>query len=477
MLRQLGYLLRCLHLDRVTRLPPDYIARMQHRRLRRLVEHAIDHSPFFRRKYRAIDVDRLHLADLPPLTKGELMAHFDETVTDPAVRRADLEVFMEDDANRTRYFQNRYVVSHTSGSQGQPLLLVQERAVYDLLFALQMGRGNAATRVSVGEALRLLRDPLRLATVGSAPGFYPSSIAFAHLPAAARSWVRQERFAANDPHLVDRLNDYQPHVLIGYASVLDTLAVRGTGLRLGPTLRQIVNNSETLTPQARQRVAAAFGVPILDNYAAGECMFLTTGCRHGPGAHVNADWAILEVVDDAYRPVPAGTLGKKVLMTNLANFVQPIIRYEVGDVVALGDAPCPCGSRLPKVTQLEGRAAETLWVRRGDRHVALPALIFKNVLDYLHELREWQAVQEAPNRIDLRLELLPGSSINESALRHRLLARFRAFGMPDEVALSISLFPALAVDPITHKARRIIDRVGAPEAHAARPGASALVGH
>src|SRR5204863_10195 len=80
-----------------------------------------------------------------------------------------------------------------------------------------------------------------------------------------------------------------------------------------------------------------------------ECNFLTNGCPAGPGSHVNADWAILEVVDDEYRPVPPGELGRRVLLTNLSNRAQPLIRYEVNDRVRLDAAgPCACGSRLPR---------------------------------------------------------------------------------------------------------------------------------
>ena len=46
---------------------------------------------FYREKYRGIDPDRFRLADLPPTNKGELMANFDRTVTDPAVTRADAD--------------------------------------------------------------------------------------------------------------------------------------------------------------------------------------------------------------------------------------------------------------------------------------------------------------------------------------------------------------------------------------------------
>ena len=56
--------------------------------------------------------------------------------------------------------------------------------------------------------------------------------------------------------------------------------------------------------------------------------------------HLNADWVILEPVDRAYRPVPPGVMSHTVLLTNLANRVQPIIRYDLGDSVVIEPDPC-----------------------------------------------------------------------------------------------------------------------------------------
>src|SRR5262249_973812 len=106
-------------------------------------------------------------------------------------------------------------------------------------------------------------------------------------------------------------------------------------------LRGLTNTSEPLTPDARALIEAAFGVRVSDCYLTAECLALTTGCPVSGGAHVNSDLAMLEVVDDGYRPVPDGVAGSKVLVTNLYNLVQPLIRYEVGDVVTMSAAPCP----------------------------------------------------------------------------------------------------------------------------------------
>ena len=188
----------------------------------------------------------------------------------------------------------------------------------------------------------------------------------------------------------------------------------------------------------------AFGVPLPDHYAVGECLLLSNGCQKSDGAHINADWVILEVVDEEYRPVPPGTLGAKLLVTNLANRVQPFIRYEVPDRAAVSIDPCPCGSRLPRITQIEGRTAEIFWVDDGIRQQFLSGVLFHSAADSLGDVREWQAIQHERNRVEIRLELLPGSSRSSAMAEVVLRQRLQDSGLPRAVAIDVKVVPSLS---------------------------------
>src|SRR4051794_2221225 len=116
----LGFSVRTLALTRAPRMNPMRIAEIQRCRLRTLVQTAVRGSAFYREKYRGIDLDRFRLSDLPPSNKSELMANFDHSVTDPSIKRAELERFVDDPDNEGRLYLDRFAASHTSGSQGQP---------------------------------------------------------------------------------------------------------------------------------------------------------------------------------------------------------------------------------------------------------------------------------------------------------------------------------------------------------------------
>lgn len=441
---------------------PEKVERLSQKRLRRIVGLAMDRSAFYREKYRGIDRNQFQLSDLPPTNKTELMAHFDEMVTDPEVRQADVERFVDDPENLGRWFLGRYAVSHTSGSQGQPMLILQDRKALEIFFALMCSRANPAGTPGILQGISRLLNPVRVAIVTMRRGAYPSGSAIEFMPELVGKFVRIKCLSSLQADLVGELNDFQPNVLVSYASVLEALSLRSGQLAL-KHLRQIANISEQLTARARGRVEQAFGVPLPDHYAVGECLLLANGCQAGSGAHINTDWAILEVVDENYQAVPPGELGKKILVTNLANTVQPFIRYEVGDQLSIAEGTCRCGSRLPRVAHVEGRAAEIFWVYDGSQHRMVHAALFHSVIDALGEIREWQAVQRERNRLEVRLELLPNSKFAADSGEATLRRMFQEQGLPTQVTVDVRIVPHLAPDAVTNKFRRMLSEVGPPD--------------
>ena len=447
-----------------TQMSPERLHQVQQQRLRQFLQTTRTHSTYYREKFRHIDTECIDLAEYPVTTKSEMMAHFDQVVTDPGITRKGIEEFIADIRNVRQRFLGKYAVAHTSGSQGQPALIVQNQQELDLLFAFQMTRGN----LEYQGALRLLRgacnlwNPTRLAVLINQQGFFPSAWIWQHLPKFMHHFMRFLFVPANDPDLIAKLNAFSPAVLSATPTSLDLLALKIDQLRF-PRLRQVVTWSETLTPKARGRIHAAFRTPVMDNYASGECLFMTNGCSTSTGAHINADWVILEVVDENNRPVPPGQMGHKVLMTNLANTVQPFIRYEISDRLVMATEPCGCGNRLPRIETIMGRAADFFWVATSSGYRPLTTYPFQHAFDYLREVREWQAEQVERNRIIVRLEPIPGTTTDLDLARRRLDERLTITGLQHELQISFEVVPRLKTDAHTSKFRRMISRVGVPE--------------
>ena len=90
-----------------------------------------------------------------------------------------------------------------------------------------------------------------------------------------------------------------------------------------------ITAGEQLTAAVRADIESTFGCPVQNRYASAEFPGLSMECRHGL-FHVNSDWYLLEPVDENYQPVAPGVVSYTVLVTNLANRVQPLIRYDLG---------------------------------------------------------------------------------------------------------------------------------------------------
>lgn len=450
------------------------LERIQGARLRRLLRHAVRRSRFYRRKYQGLNLDRVKLTELPPVSKTELMEHFDEVVTDPRITRAGVEKFVADPANIDRHFLGRYAVCHTSGSQGRPALIVQDRSVFRTLFAMQLARGNAVPK-TVGNFLYHLRHPRRWAVFLLRPGFFPTGTAFGNMPQPVRWLTDVRRYMISDPlaENLAKLNEYQPNYISGYAHILLNLAAAQEAgkldLRSGGHLKLMVNISEPLSAEHQARIEAVFGVPVANHYAMGECMPLSLGCPRFGGAHVNVDLAILEVVDRQGRPVPDGTPGDKVYVTNLCNFVQPFIRYEIDDVVTLSEHPCACGSALPHIRAVAGRNNDRLWVVIHGRYQELPNFLFTSALHTVFDLAEYQVEQFARNSFRIFAQPIPGRTLTPETVLKALRTKLDREELTPHLTLEVRLVDEVRPDSRTGKFRRFRSLVPQPSDPLAAP--------
>lgn len=424
----------------------------QEERLRTLLAHAVEHSPYYKRRFSGIDVTTCALTDLPILTKAEMMENYDDLVTDPRLKKADLGAFVDDIRNLGKLYLGRYGVSHTSGSQGQPALIVQDEHALSLIFAVQFARATKLKRRFLPHLGRFL-NPARMAVMTVKPGFYPSAAAFAYIPRYLSPLFKVLRLSYSDPMAdnVRQLERFRPEYITGYASALESLgreeAEGRMNLRAEAALKQITNVAEPLSDEAGVWLEQVFDTHVADEYAMGECMVLSSGCIAGRGAHVNADLAILEVVDEHNRPVPPGVEGSKVLVTNLYNHVQPIIRYEVDDRVTMSAEPCPCGSPMPRIARISGRTKDQLWIDDGGRMREIPYYVFLVPLHHVLDLAEHQILQTGPRQFVVRLVPLRGKQLAVDGIRERIMENVRAEGLESTIEVAIEVVSEIPRGP------------------------------
>jgi len=412
---------------------PEDTALRQQARLLRLIEYARSRSPYYRERYAALPRGAHDLPSLPPVAKSDLMENFDGWSTDPAVTRETTGAFVADPTRIGHYYLDRYVAFSTSGTTGTPAVFLHDRGAMSVYLGLLLAR-RLPTLIAAGALGPFLRNRGRTATIITTGGHFASSV----VEALARSRYprlagRNRTFSLIDPlpSLVRALNGFRPAVVGSYPTALAVLAGEQAAgrLRIAPAL--LLSGAERLSPPLGERISDAFHCPLLDTYAASEFMGIAFDCRYGR-LHVNADWLILEPVDAAGEPVAPGKASHTTLLTNLANRVQPLIRYDLGDSVTVFPTPCPCGSPLPAIRP-EGRCDETLWIELADGVIRpLIPLVLATAVEEPPGVLSYQVLQAGPRRLLLRLEEAPGH--DRARVCDDVLRRLRAYLSSQDLA-------------------------------------------
>ncbi|MGK5545123.1 phenylacetate--CoA ligase family protein [Streptomyces sp. URMC 127] len=395
------------------------ITQRQRNRLADMVTHARAASPYYRELYRGLPERVEDPALLPVTDKKTLMGNFDAWVTDRDVTHDKVRAFAEDPELIGRRFAGKYLVATTSGTSGRRGLFVLDDRCMDVGSALT-ARALASWLGSAG-ILRTAARGGRIAQLVATGGHYASYAGY-QLVIRESGWRRKvlRAFSVHTPmpQLVAGLNAYRPALVIGYTSTVMLLtAEREAGrLRIDPLL--ILPAGETMTTHDTDRIARAFRTTVRTAYAATECTYLSHSCAEG-WYHVNSDWAVVEPVGADHRPTPPGEFSHTVLISNLANRVQPFLRYDLGDSVLLRPDPCPCGSPLPAV-RVRGRSGDILTFPTGSGgRVSLSPLALGTLFDRTPGVELFQIEQTEPAA--LRVRLLPAAGADPDGVWQTVL--------------------------------------------------------
>ncbi|HET7474887.1 MAG TPA: phenylacetate--CoA ligase family protein [Dermatophilaceae bacterium] len=433
----LGLLLTRAAWRRRDRWTAGQIAGHQQAELQRLRSFAYRRSPFYRRHHAGLLT--APLSELPPVTKTDLMEHFGDVSTVKGVQLAAVErhllELVENGGDPGAPWQGRWWTAATAGTTGRRGVFVWGRREWQTIIA-SYARANDWAGVGVD-----LRRPLRVAVVSSLVPTHQSAVVGATLSSRL---VPTLRLDAADPIRVNtaRLDAFRPDVLVGYASSLRALAAEQQDGRLQISPKAVFSASEALSREAEATMDRAWGAPPFDVYAATETAGIASPCTNRT-RHLYEDLLIAEPVDQADHPVPAGTVGAKLLVTVLFSRTLPLIRYEISDRVAVGARGCPCGRAFSAVTQIEGRAEDVLDFSGSGDAVSVHPIVFHNALDPLAPAG-WQIVQE-PGQ--LRLLVVAEEGEVTPAAGAAVEAALRRAGVAN-VPVVVEQIPALRRTPL-----------------------------
>lgn len=421
-------------LDRLT-WPAERLAEHRTTELRRLLRVAREASPWHRERLAGVDIDSVDESDLsavPVMTKDDLMAHFDDIVTDDRLR---LDVVEEHLAGLTSdaYLFDRYHAVSSGGSSGTRGVFVYDWDAWaTAIWTVQrhLVRGARTTG----------RSAISTVMIGAS---VPQHMTSALPQTFTMPNAEIERIPVTRPtaEIVDGLNAAQPSVVVGYPSALHVLVAEARAGRLRISPRAISTTAEPLLPEIRAALEETFGVSVVNSYGASEGGGTAIGCGAGPWLHLSDDVVIVEPVDTAGRPVPPGTRADKIYLTNLFNHALPLIRYELTDQLELipGAAPCPCGSTHRLISDPYGRLDDVF----DYGGLAVHPHLFRGPLSRRQEVVQYQ-VRQTPDGAVVAVQA--SGRVDTAALAAELTGALHGIGLPD---------PRVRVDAVDRIERQV----------------------
>lgn len=207
---------------------------------------------------------------------------------------------------------------------------------------------------------------------------------------------------SNMYYLINSLQKHSPKLLYGYTSSLTILAryMLDHEINLALPNLKIVNSAEPLDDVRKEIIELGFKGKIYNHYGSRDVGYIAEECEYRSGLHVNMEYLIVEIVDEHGNHVKEGEEGD-ILITELENYLMPLIRYRIGDRATRTSKSCECGRGLQVIPTIIGRNVDIIRLPDGNK---ITGLVFPHLLKDF-PIREYQIVQKDVERIEVYLVL------------------------------------------------------------------------
>lgn len=342
---------------------PADLKLLQARKLRRLLKHAHDRTPWYRRRLRdagwgfsrfdPFDV----LEHMAPVTKDDVGSNLEKMVW--------------------RDVPGGLTPGHTGGSTGATLkfYLDRRRQAFD---QAARARTHRWFGVNVGDhEVFLWGSPIESARRDGIKRLRDRVFNHHLLSAFEMSPSRMDAY-------LDELHRLRPACIFGYPSSIALLAdhaVRRGRSLMNESLRAVFVTGEVCYPHDHASIGEFFRVPVVDGYGSREAGFIAHECPEGR-MHITAENLIVEILSGD-QAAPEGQEGE-IVVTHLDGYGMPLIRYRTGDCGRLRSGRCACGRGLPLMDVVQGRATDFL---------VLPDGTIRHALSIIYPLRAMSGVR------------------------------------------------------------------------------------
>lgn len=398
-MKEIGLIKAFLEVKKFSKLDVFSKKRISEERLQSLISYSREHSPYYKKLYEKLP-QRCTLSMLPPVSKKELMENFDSWCTDSNIKLSDIKSFMADDENKNKKYLGKYTVFTTATTEGEGAIILYNKTAYNIATAIS----NLRLIASEDTYKSFKRKGGKVAGIFKNSEYYKGGKILSFNEKNFFLKRKQLLIDVSEPteEKVKKLNEFKPALLSSYPSELDILAGEAKVGRLSISPVLIIAEGEKMSTKLKEKLKAIFGCEVYSAYSTTETGLIASQCRLGR-FHTNEDWLIVEAVDENNRPIEPGEKSAKILVTNLSNFTQPLIRYEINDEVCVHKEMCSCG-QSSHFLDVSGVKEQSFQFEGGyGKTVSISETDFQNVLDSVENVIRYQVICKDKNEIELRL--------------------------------------------------------------------------
>jgi len=369
----------------------EQLEELQIARLRCLLRHAHNAVPYYRRAFEQAGIRPEHIRSLEDLRRVPILSK-------PQMRDHAQDLLAAGTAPR------HLITEHTSGTTGTALTLYNSHTVCQRVWAFVerfrrwAGIATGQKRASFGVRMVAPFEQTR-------PPFWRYNATERQLLFSIYH-LSPANFSAYNA----ALRRFDPVWIDAYPSAAYALArfvLDGRHETARP--KAVLTTAETLLTHQREAIQQAFGCPVYDWYGSSEYVVLACECPEGR-MHINPEFGIAEILRADNTPAAPGEPGR-IVVTGFVNTVQPLIRYEIGDIgVLLKETVCNCGRAFPALAELTGRVEDVVVTPDG-RVIARFDPVFKDTPN----IQEAQIVQQTEQ--DLKVKVVRAAGYSPSDTR------------------------------------------------------------
>jgi phenylacetate-CoA ligase len=149
---------------------------------------------------------------------------------------------------------------------------------------------------------------------------------------------------------------------VGTPSFLMTILQRAGEMGVGRLPLEVAQvGAEPLPETLRARLEEEYGIMTRQGFGTADLGLIAYECPEKAGMHLVED-AIVQVCDPGSgEPLAPGQIGE--IVATVDNATYPMIRFAIGDLTIIDEAPCPCGRTSARMLGWRGRADEVTKVR------------------------------------------------------------------------------------------------------------------